>query len=92
MTRPAAAKAPCKGAAGCYQGQPTSVVAHTGSSPKGDWLQGTRGHGNACRGGAREGAADESDRPFEGWLSAGKGSRRLRRGDGGGIVSVREEG
>ncbi|RRT45269.1 hypothetical protein B296_00049172 [Ensete ventricosum] len=70
MARPAAAKAPYMGAAGCYQGQLASATARTGSSPKGGRF----------------------DRPFEGWLLASKGNRRLRRGDVGGIVSVREEG
>ncbi|RRT81614.1 hypothetical protein B296_00001160 [Ensete ventricosum] len=43
----------------------------------------TRGRSVGCKG--------SSVRPLVGWLSAGKGSRRLYRGSGDGAVRVKEE-
>ncbi|RRT66296.1 hypothetical protein B296_00036466, partial [Ensete ventricosum] len=79
MAKPLATKAPCKGAIECCQGQPIGAVAHRGSKPPTGMVD--------C--GQPTGAAyyRAGDRPSARQLSAGKGSRRLRRGGrNGGVV------
>ncbi|RWV94146.1 hypothetical protein GW17_00043338 [Ensete ventricosum] len=46
--------------------------------------------GSAYRGGARGGVGRKDGRPLAEWLPAGKGSRRLRRGNSGGAVRAKE--
>ncbi|RWV85574.1 hypothetical protein GW17_00052626 [Ensete ventricosum] len=51
----------------------------------------TASNGSACRGDARGGAGRRGCCPLAEWLPAGKGNRRLRRGNiGCGVVRVKE--
>ncbi|RWV94461.1 hypothetical protein GW17_00042996, partial [Ensete ventricosum] len=104
--RPAMAKAPCKGVAGCYQGQPTGATARKGSSrsqsqPLAVWCPQGRPTAGRSQGAAssgqlvRDGPSSQccptlgQRHRLQERLSAGKGSRRLRRGDDDGAEGAR---